>query len=197
MIVFPSSTHHTATAIVATGLVRDPAFAIELAGGTFGTAYALWCEGLRDGNLPTREDIRPPKLPSCAVPSAFIYERIGARFCCRLSGTELDRAFGHGHIGKYLDEMLSGTALHTREALMHWSVDCGRPLLYAGLLVEPGREHVPFRRLVMPLREGDGREFLFGLVEFTERDDEARPRRAWQPAHIDPSLIVREGGDHA
>ncbi|GIL40948.1 PAS domain-containing protein [Roseiterribacter gracilis] len=175
--------------------VRDPAFAIELGNGVFSDTYALWCSGLRDGALPSRDDIRPPRLPAAAVGGAYLYERIDARFRCRLSGTELDRAFGRGQAGKYLDQMLTCEALHTREALMHWALDYGRPVLYAGMLVEKGREHVPFRRLVMPLRERDGREFLFGLVGFSQPDGDVRPRRAWQAAQVDPELVVREAGE--
>jgi hypothetical protein len=171
--------------------LRDPDFAAAIDHVDVAPCYARWCEAWQDGRLPLHRVVRPPFLPACTLPYLFLYERRGERFLCRLTGTLVDSVFGTRHAGRYLDEMLDGVGLTSRTALMQRVLRDERGLLYGGNLAAQGREHIPFRRLLLPLADATGRaSFVFGAVWFNDSNGE--PLR--QPARVtsEPELVLYE-----
>jgi hypothetical protein len=170
--------------------LRDPAFAAAIEYAEVAPCYALWSVAWQDGQLPDRRAMRPPRLPACTLPYLFLYETRGSRFFCRLTGTQVDAMFGRRQMGRFLDELLDGNALASRTALLQQALDTRCALLYGGDLVVPGREHVPFRRILLPLGDEEGRaRFVFGAVWSTTRDT---PMRRPTQYTIDSDLMLVE-----
>jgi hypothetical protein len=157
-------------------LFRDPIFADALSYEPARAAYAAWSAAWQSDALPAKQALMPPTMPARALPNLFMHEELGARFRCRLTGSELDHTFGSAAPGKYLDEMLSGEALESRVALLRRSLDERKALLFAGQLFVPQREHIQTRRLLLPVRNenSDGR-LIIGIVWFPSGN---RPRDA-------------------
>lgn len=149
------------------GAFRDPAFADALDYEPARALYQVWCAAWHEGSLPGKRAVTPPHTPARALPNLFVHEEEGARFRCRLTGSELDCVFGSNRSGAYLDEMLSGEALASRVGLMRRSLDEQTAMLFAGHLFAPEREHVRTMRLLLPVRdESTGARVIVGLAWF-------------------------------
>jgi len=119
-----------------------------------------------DGAVPVRAQMDPCDLPRSILPLMFIYERVGDRLRCRLSGTRMRDLFGIDGTGLFLDQMIAPQSVPDRNALFHRTLDSGLPLLYRGFLVPVGKGWREFNRLLLPVavRAGEPAAQVMGMV---------------------------------
>lgn len=119
-----------------------------------------------NGALPFRAQMDPCDLPRSILPIMFIYERLGERLRCRLSGTRMRDLFGADGTGLFLDQMIAPQSVSGRSALFHRALDSGLPLLYRGFLVPVGKGWRGFNRLLLPVavRAGEPATQVMGMV---------------------------------
>lgn len=133
----------------------DSFFRQSLPHARFTRLLDYWC-GKRGPGVPRKADIDPVEIPAL-LPFIQIHARQqDGRYLCRLSGTAMVEALGTETTGRYLDEILPARHLKTRTRILDRSLHSGMPIFYAGRLALPGREFLPFRRLILPLSTGDG-----------------------------------------
>lgn len=127
-----------------------------------------WCQAraANDGTLPVRAQMDPCDLPRSILPFMFVYERLGDRLRCRLSGTRMRDLFGNDGTGLFLDQMIAPHTVPGRSALFHRTLDGGLPLLYRGFLVPVGKGWRGFNRLLLPVavRAGEPATQVMGMV---------------------------------
>jgi hypothetical protein len=118
-----------------------------------------WRAKCGDGRLPSRQDIDPLDIPDL-LPHIAMYDvvRTGAdtRFRIRLFGTANVQLMGSDCTGQFLDEQMGAQDSARILAFYRQVADGGRPHLWRSFLVTPGREHVRYERLLLPLAS-DGR----------------------------------------
>ena len=118
--------------------------------------------------LPSRQDIDPLDIPDL-LPHIAMYDVVRTdadmRFRIRLFGTANVQLMGSDCTGQFLDQQLKAQDSARVLASYRQVADKGRPHLWRSFLVTPGREHVRYERLLLPLA-GDGRtvDILMALV---------------------------------
>ncbi|MFC4349936.1 PAS domain-containing protein [Fodinicurvata halophila] len=109
-----------------------------------------WCSK-RGSGVPRKTDIDPVEIPAL-LPFIQIHARQeNGRYLCRLSGTAMVEALDMETTGRCLDEFLPERHLKSRTKILDRSLHSGMPIFYTGRLALPGREFLPFRRLILPL----------------------------------------------
>jgi hypothetical protein len=121
--------------------------------------FDYWGGKARDGRLPGRQDIDPLDIPEL-LPHIAMYDVVRdadrLRFRIRLLGTANVQLMGSDCTGEFLDEQMNAQD-GARVAASYRSVaEEGRPHYWRSFLVTPGREHVHYERLLLPLA-ADGR----------------------------------------
>lgn len=153
--------------------------------------FCFWIARRPQGAMPLRRDINPMGLPPDCLPHLFMYRlEPGKRLRCVLIGTAIVRVVGHDETGRYLDELLRGSAAATRLRLFDRVVEDGYPLYYTGPAVLPTREARRVERLLLPL-SSDGRicDHVFGIAKFGPVLHD-HPEEPWASAADDPARIV-------
>jgi hypothetical protein len=149
---------------------------------------AAWRNWHGDDGRVRRAAIDPTVLPPTSLQFLFLYERLGNRWHCALSGSGIGQRAGYDPTRRYLDEMLSGNALATRDALFSEVLERGLACVYSGWLAVQERPFVRFERLLLPVvgRGGVQLDTLFGAVAFVTDDGSGRraPSDVSQPDAI-------------
>lgn len=128
----------------------DSFFRQSLPHARFTGLLDYWCSK-RESQVPHKSDIDPVEIPG-QLPFIQIHARQqDGRYLCRLSGTAMVEALNMETTGRYLDEILPTRHVKTRSRILDRSLQSGMPIFYTGRLALPGREFLPFRRLVLPL----------------------------------------------
>jgi hypothetical protein len=139
------------------GLIKDTLLA---------ECWAFW-RSCRDGRaVPLKACLDPVAMPRRILPHLFLYERTSdGRFRCRLAGTGVCEMFHNDPTGKYLDDMIPPLAQERRIQLYRAVLDRERPVVFEGHIAEPGREWIPFLRLLLPISsDGVATDTVFGMV---------------------------------
>ncbi|HWK45497.1 MAG TPA: PAS domain-containing protein [Stellaceae bacterium] len=121
----------------------------------------------RDGRqVPLKRRLDPVEMPRQILPHLFLYERTAEnRFLCRLAGTGLCSMFAEDPTGRHLDELIPPAAQRSRIVLFEETLNQQRPIVYEGHIAQPGREWVPFLRLLLPVSSnGVAADMVFGMV---------------------------------
>jgi len=132
----------------------------------------------RDGqNVPLKRSIDPVEMPIRILPHLFLYERTPEnRFLCRLAGTGVCAMFDSDPTGRHLDELIPTWGRASRISLFEETLNRQRPVVYEGHIAEPGREWVPFLRLLLPISSnGTAVDMVFGMVVPRSTDAFLRP----------------------
>ncbi|MGM0561304.1 MAG: PAS domain-containing protein [Pseudomonadota bacterium] len=131
-----------------------------------------WCDK-RGESVPRKSEIDPLDIPAL-LPFIQIHARqADGRYLCRLSGTAIVEALAMETTGQYLDEILPPHHLKSRTAILDRCLKRGLPSFYSGRLAMPGREFLPFHRLVLPLRNSAEKAdcvLTFSMVDLLAND---------------------------
>lgn len=156
-----------------------------------------WC-GKRGESIPRKADIDPLDIPAL-LPFIQIHARqADGRYLCRLSGTAIVEALAMETTGQYLDDILPAHHLKSRTTILDRCLKRQLPSFYSGRLAMPGREFLPFHRLVLPLRSSEEKAdfaLTFSMVDLLtdERMDSTPPAGISQRIDAKPQdLIVRK-----
>lgn len=117
------------------------------------------------GKLPGRQHVSPDKIPellSYVTLFDVIPQRDGTRrYRARLAGTHVVDLMGIDPTGKFLDQYLPAEESSAVRERYDQVVLTKQPSYRAGLLQNPGREHVRFQRAAFPLaRDGEKVDML-------------------------------------
>lgn len=132
------------------------------------------CGGGETGHwVPLREQVDLLTLPKSTWESFFLIERRENRYLVRLASTRLIDNMGSETTGKYLDELMRPEIYPARRALFDRCTDEALPVYYGATLAAAAREHVAFRRILLPLRSADGGavDLVCGVMEFVSTSD--------------------------
>jgi hypothetical protein len=141
--------------------------AIDLSHPMMRRFFDYWRSKCRDGRLPGRQDIDPLDIPDL-LPHITIFDVVRAegdlRFRIRLLGTANVQMMGGDCTGQFLDEQMRPEDAARITATYRLAVDERRPHSWRSFLSTPGREHIHYERLLLPLA-GDGHtvDMLFAL----------------------------------
>lgn len=120
---------------------------------------AYWQSKCRHDRLPGRRDIDPLDFPDL-LPHVSMFDVVHAgdamRFRIRLLGTANVQLMGGDCTGEYIDARMRPEDAARVLASYRAVVEERRPDYLRGSLVTPGREHVHYERLLLPLAS-DGR----------------------------------------
>jgi hypothetical protein len=130
--------------------------------------WAFWRSCRHGRPVPLKAYLDPVEMPRRILPHLFLYERTSnGRFRCRLAGTGVCEMFHDEPTGKYLDDLIPPPAQESRLRLFRAVLDQARPIAFEGRLGEPGREWIPFVRLLLPISsDGVATDIVFGMVIF-------------------------------
>lgn len=155
--------------------VSDPPAGLPGPTGICGEVFDYW-RGLNDADgtsVPTRERIDLLTLPKSARENFFLIERRDARYLVRLASTRLIDNMGGETTGKYLDELMRPEIYPARRALFDRCLEAVAPVYYGATLAAPTRDHVAFRRILLPVRSAeDGpADLVCGVMDFVAMTD--------------------------
>jgi len=138
--------------------------------------FRYWLERRPPGGVPDWSSIDPRTIPHKYLPNLFLYEYVPeGRFRCKLIGTDLTRIFGRDETGRYLDEILDGTAATERLELFKQTVASGRPVYYRCRMTAARGERRTFSRILLPVSSGGGKiDQIFGMVRYGPAEHRAR-----------------------
>jgi hypothetical protein len=145
-------------------------FQALLSGTLLADCFEFWRSRRNGLAVPTKRTIDPVEMPIGIIPFLFLYERTDeGRFRCRLAGTAVCAAFQSDPTGRHIDEMILPAVLPGRQRLFEGVVERALPVAYSGMVAEPGRTWIKFRRLMMPIAiRGTAADGIFGMVIFPE-----------------------------
>lgn len=128
----------------------------------------FWSDNRAENGLPRKDAIVMGRLPRKILPHVFLYEHTAeGRFRCRLAGTAITREFGQDPTRFHLDELIVPGSLESRLVLFRGVLEKRRPVIYGGRLANTEHQWKPFRRVLLPIADGDGApRFVFGMVTF-------------------------------
>jgi hypothetical protein len=133
---------------------------------------SYWRGKCRDGRLPGRQDIDPLDFPDL-LPHITMFDvvQVGGetRFRIRLLGTSNVQLMGADCTGDFVDARLGPEDAARILTPYRMVVEQRRPDFVRGSLVTPGREHVHYERLLLPLA-ADGRTVDMLLALFLPAD---------------------------
>ena len=133
--------------------------AVDLTDPMMQRLFAYWRGKCRGDLVPGRQHIDPLDFPNL-LPHISIFDVVRAgsdvRFRIRLLGTANVQLMGSDCTGEFLDERMRPEDAARIVATYRLVVDERRPHFLRGSLVAPGREHVHYERLLLPLA-ADGR----------------------------------------
>jgi len=116
--------------------------------------FDYWRGKCRDGRLPGRQDVDPLDIPEL-LPHIAMYDVVREadrlRFRIRLLGTANVQLMGSDCTGQFLDEQMRPEEGAPVIATYRLVVDEGRPHYWRSFLSTPGREHMHYERLLLPL----------------------------------------------
>jgi hypothetical protein len=116
--------------------------------------FGYWRAKCRDGRLPGRQDIDPLDVPDLLPHIAMydvVHEADRLRFRIRLLGTANVQLMGSDCTGRYLDEQMRPDDAARITATYRSVVEERRPHYWRSFLSTPGREHMNYERLLLPL----------------------------------------------
>jgi hypothetical protein len=145
-------------------------FQALLSGTPLAACFDFWRSRRNGLAVPPKRTIDPVEMPPAIIPFLFLYERTDeGRFRCRLAGTAVCAAFQNDPTGRYLDQMILPAALPSRQRLFEGVVERALPVAYGGMVAEPGRTWIKFRRLMTPIAiRGTAADGIFGMVIFPD-----------------------------
>jgi hypothetical protein len=113
-----------------------------------------WRGKCRGHRLPGRQDIDPLDIPEL-LPHIAMYDVVREadrmRFRIRLLGTANVQLMGSDCTGQFLDEQMRPEDAARIVATHRLATDERRPHYWRSFLSTPGREHMHFERLLLPL----------------------------------------------
>jgi len=138
--------------------------------------FDYWRAKCRDGRLPSRQDIDPLDMPEL-LPHIAMYDVVRAdgdvRFRIRLFGTANVQLTGGDCTGQFLEDQLNPEDAARIIGFYRLVADEGRPHFWRSFLVTPGREHVRYERLLLPLAsDGKTVDILVALFVPLEAEPE-------------------------
>lgn len=155
--------------------IADPSSGPSDPIGICGEVFDYW-RGLNDADgtsVPTRDRIDLLTLPKSARENFFLIERRDARYLVRLASTRLIDNMGGETTGRYLDELMRPDIYPARRALFDRCLESPAPIYYGATLAAPTRDHVAFRRILLPVRSAaDGpADLVCGVMDFVAMTD--------------------------
>lgn len=129
--------------------------------------------GEDQASVPTRDRVDLLTLPKSVRENFFLIERRGDRYLVRLASTRLIDSMGGETTGKYLDELMRPEIYPTRRTLFDTCVRMTAPVYYGATLAAPTRDHVAFRRMLLPLRSDAEApvDLVCGAMDFVPMED--------------------------
>ncbi|WPZ36419.1 PAS domain-containing protein [Thalassobaculum sp. OXR-137] len=140
--------------------------------GLCGQIFEHWQSLARAGEaslgIPVRDQIDLLTLPKSVAGNFFLIERRGNRYFVRLAATALVDNMGTETTGKYLDQLMRPEKYPARKKLFELCTDRGCPVYYGATLAAERRDHIAFRRILLPLRSAPRGEIdlVCGAMEF-------------------------------
>jgi len=142
------------------------------------------------GDIPAFDPVSVPRL----LPFIYLLQRSGDRLRYRVSGEEVNRLFGSSHTGRYLDEVVP-PEIYPDVAPFFFSVLEGNVGIFKGHVRVPGRQHMEFERVLLPIRRKGEIQLLGTLAMSTTselRRDRPPPPAAGPGFHF--HLLNLDGG---
>lgn len=132
--------------------------------------FDYWRSKAPAGRLPGRRHLDPVDIPRL-LPWIILYDvdwREGApRFRFRLVGTGNVQRYGRDATGLWFEEAYDGEALARQQAVFAEVATSRRPHLSRAILPIAGKDHVTYRRLILPLtNDGETVDNLIALMVF-------------------------------
>lgn len=123
--------------------------------------------------IPVRDQIDLLTLPKSVRGNFFLIEHQDGRYLVRLASTTLVDNMGTETTGKYLDQLMRPEIYPARRALFDLCVHSGSAIYYGATLAAPTRDHIAFRRILLPLRSGPRAEIdlVCGSMEFVSSQE--------------------------
>ncbi|WP_205574742.1 hypothetical protein [Indioceanicola profundi] len=87
-----------------------------------------------------------------------------------------------------MDELLSSEIYEGHRRLFDECLLTAQPVGYGGRLSLPGEEHIPYRRLLLPVCTARVADHVFGLIVFPNQNSAALPSHASQSAAWEASV---------
>lgn len=118
--------------------------------------------------IPVRGQIDLLTLPKSVRGNFFLIEHQNGRYLVRLASTTLVDNMGTETTGKYLDQLMRPEIYPARRTLFDLCVQQGCAIYYGATLAAPTRDHIAFRRILLPLRSAPRAEIdlVCGTMEF-------------------------------
>jgi hypothetical protein len=131
--------------------------------------HAHWHARCRGRPMPSRADIDPTQIPPRLLPFIFLVEVLNEPrdFRFRLAGTHFRDFTGAEATGQLIADVFPPE--FCAEVRYHWnsSVDRKAPKIGAGKLWVPGKSHIGWEGIVLPLSpDGEHVNMLLGAVIF-------------------------------
>ncbi|MDF1791369.1 MAG: PAS domain-containing protein [Thalassobaculaceae bacterium] len=119
-------------------------------------------------SVPTRDQIDLLTIPKSTREHFFLIERRDDRYLVRLASTRLIDNMGAETTGKYLDQLMRPEVYPARRALFDRCTGEGVPVYYGATLAAATREHIAFRRILLPMRGTGGTDvnLVCGVMDF-------------------------------
>lgn len=130
--------------------------------------YRHWL-GLAHGpGLPVRDDFDPVDVP-LLLPYVYLVDVIdgGADFRYRVVGTHITESAGFDFTGQLVSDFMRTNESEDRAGEYHRCLGTGQPNCRSGNLVDYGREHMLYERLLCPMTRTSGKvELILGGLHF-------------------------------
>lgn len=145
--------------------------------GICADTFDHWRALARDGEavlgIPVRDQIDLLTLPRSVRGNFFLIEHQKGRYLVRLASATLVDNMGTETRGKYLDELMRPEIYPARRALFDLCVQQGCAIYYGATLAAPTRDHIAFRRILLPLRSTPRAEIdlVCGAMEFVSSQE--------------------------
>lgn len=130
--------------------------------------YVHWFGLTPESGMPARSDFDPANIP-LLLPHIYLIDVVdgGADFRYRLVGTHITEAVGFDFTGQLVSDFMRTNESEDRVNEYHRCLETGQPNCKSSDLVDYGREHMLYERLLCPMSRSTGAvELIFGGLHF-------------------------------
>ena len=168
--------------------MRDIDFDAALERAELQTGYRYWCGLDRSAGVPSLHDLDPLDivkiLPLVNLVDVVTPPGGGYRFRHRLVGTGLVDRFRVEHTGQWFDDLYTQDHLDRQLPYYRAAIEDRTPTVGDVSLDVEGRWTLSYRRLILPMTEGDGAVTCLMLIfAFFTGEDRLREPTVGLPLH--------------
>jgi len=136
--------------------------------GVLQDIYRHWLGMARGSGLPERSDFDPVDIP-LLLPHIYLIDVVedGADFRYRIVGTHITESVGFDFTGQLVSDFMRNNESEDRVKDYTRCLETRQPNCKSGNLVDYGREHMQYERLLCPMtRTGGQVEVILGGLHF-------------------------------